>query len=492
MILASLLLAASLPSGFPAYVESSMKDWKVPGSAVAVVRDGRVVMARGFGVVEAGKPGRVSSGTVFPIGSLSKSFTAAAIGTMVAEGKLAWDDPVAKHLPGFSVADPWVSRETTLRDLLAHRTGWQPEADLLWLGPHFGREEILSRIRHVGQGSGFRAGYTYTSVGYLVAAEAAARRDGTSWESLLRRRILEPLGLAHTYATLAEARAAGPIAASHSDEGGAARSVPAEDGDAVAPAAAMHASIDDMARWAIAMLDGAPALPEPLRRELTSPHNVIPTGDFFRRLYPESHFQSYGLGWVLQDYRGRKIVWNTGGMLGSACSIALVPELRAGVVVLTNGPRISFPEALVWRAIDDLLDAPVKDWSRIRLELSLAGRKRAEDAAKEADASRPKDTRPTAELSAYLGTYSQPLLGDLVVSGERDRLRLRLGTIAGTVEHWHHDVFRVTWDLAAYGTSMLEFTLDPDGVPSRLALEETGVFERGTGHPPPHPTAPSP
>lgn len=484
-MLASLALIAlgTLPRSFPAYVDRARADWQVPGVAVAVVRDGKVVLARGFGVVEAGRSDRVTPGTVFPLGSLSKSFTAAAIGTMVAEGKLGWDDPVVRHFPEFAVSDPYVAKETTLRDLLSHRTGWQPEVDLLWLGPHLPRAEILARLRHVGQGGSFRVGYHYSSVGYLVAAEAAARRDGTSWESLIRRRMIEPLRLSHTYATLAEARAAGPIAASHSDEGGTARVVPAEDGDAVAPAAAMHASVDDMARFAIAMLDGAPSLPGPIRDELNSPQNPMPIGDFFRRLYPQSHFQSYGLGWVLQDYRGRKIVWNTGGMLGSSCSMALIPELRAGVVVLTNGPRISFPEAIVWRAIDDLLEAPERDWSGFRLELSLAGRKRAEDAAKAADAARPKGTRPTAAIPAYLGTYAQPLLGDLALSRDGDRLRLRFGTIDGTVEHWHDDVFRVRWDLAAYGTSLLRFTVGADGVPLRAELEEAGVFTR-PGTPP--------
>jgi hypothetical protein len=238
-----------------------------------------------------------------------------------------------------------------------------------------------------------------------------------------------------------------------------------------------------VARWLQLLLgrgtlEGRQVLRAETVEALHTPQMVLPRGPFTRKLYPESHFDAAGLGWVLKDHRGRWMVWNTGGMDGMSCSAALLPEEGLGVVVLTNGARTSFPEALVYRVVDAYLGAPARDWSRVRLETSLEFRAKQKQAERAQEQARLAGTKPTLPLARYAGTYAQRLMGDARVAVEQERLRVRLAGWEGAAEHWHHDTFRVTWSNPELGTSFLTFQLDADGAPTRLVLQEVGAFER--------------
>ncbi|HEX2571896.1 MAG TPA: serine hydrolase [Polyangia bacterium] len=472
------------------YVTQALATWKVPGAAIAIVKDGRVVLARGFGVRAAGRPERVDEHTSFAIASLSKGFTAAALGLLVEEGRLGWDDPVVRHWPGFAVADPTVTRELTIRDLLAHRSGLGPESDALWSYAGYGREEILARLRFLGQGAGLRASFSYQNVLYLVAGEVLAARSGQRWEEFVATRLLAPLDMCSSSTSGKPLPGSTNVAQPHSDTGDPpeARPIQAEDSTPVSPAAALHSSAADLAHWLLMLLDrgqyaGRRVLQPATVDALFTPQMLIDFEPALKALYPESHFQAYGLGWVVQDYRGRLVVWNTGGLHGMACSTALIPEERLGVVVLTNGPRISLPEALVFRVLDGYLGAgpPAKDWSGLRLKASLARRARLAEAERAAEAARVRGTRPTLSLERYAGVYEQPLLGRVTVSPPaRDgRVTLQVARgLVGDLSHWHYDTFRIVWRNPLYGTSLATFALDPNGAPSRLFIEELGDFRR--------------
>jgi hypothetical protein len=197
-----------------------------------------------------------------------------------------------------------------------------------------------------------------------------------------------------------------------------------------------------------------------------------------RRLYPESHLDAHGMGWLLKDYRGRWMVWNTGGMDGMSCSTALLPEENLAVIVLTNGPRTSFPEALVYRVVDSYLGAPVKDWNKLRLEISLEYRKKQKAAEQAQEAARVTGTKPGLPLERYAGTYARPLLGALTVSADKGALRVGFAGWEGQAEHWHYDTFRVKWKNEALGTSLVTFQLDARGAPARMVVQDLGEFER--------------
>lgn len=471
------------PQALLRYAETALRDWQVPGAAIVVVKDDKVVLMRGIGVREVGRSETVDADTLFPIASLTKGFTATLAAVEVAAGRLAWDRRVVDLLPGFSVVDPWVTRELRLDDLLTHRTGWQGEVDFLWM-EGLARDAILARLPEVKQGDpGFRAGYSYLNVPYLVAGEAMTRASGKSYTALLRDRVLEPLAMSATRVSASEVEAVANRIAPHSDLDGEPRAIALEDGDAVAPAAALHSTPTDMARWlrfhlGDGSLDGRRLLSAEQLAELHEPQTLIPRGAFHRKLYPSSHFQAYARGWVVQDYQGRGVVWNTGGLYGAACSIALVPEEELGVAVLTNGPRISLPEALVFRVLDAWLGASERDWSAERLELSRAGRARA--AAAEKAKTEQADEAATARLplAGYAATYRAPLLGDLTVSAADGKLRVALGALTGSATHWRNDGFLVAWDNRSYGSNLLTFSLDADARSDRAVLEEIGNFDR--------------
>ena len=494
------------PRDLDRYVTEALAAWKVPGAAIAIVKDGQVVMARGFGVRAVGRSERVDEHTSFAIASLSKGFTAAALGRLVEEGRLGWDDPVVRHWPAFAVADATVTRELTVRDLLAHRSGLAPESDALWSYAGYDRAEILARLRFVGQSAGLRASFSYQNVLYLVAGEVLAARTGQRWEEFVASRFFAPLDMRSSSATGQALAGHTNVAQPHSDAGDPpqARPVAAEDSAPVAPAAAIHSSAADLSHWLLMLLGRGQYADRQVLQPATvdalfAPQMLIDFEPPLKALYPESHFQAYGLGWVVQDYRGRLVVWNTGGLHGMACSTALIPEERLGVVVLTNGPRISLPEALVFRVLDDYLSAgasdttvpaakaakaarPAKDWSGLRLKASLARRARVAEAERAAEAARVQGTRPTLPLERYAGTYEQPLLGIVTVSSPaagdgRVTVQVGRGQI-GDLSHWHYDTFRITWRNPLFGTALATFALDPSGAPSRLFIEELGDFRR--------------
>ncbi len=465
------------------YVTQAMRDWKVPGVSIAVVKDGKVVLARGFGVREVGKPAPVDERTVFAIGSLTKGFTSAAVGLLVDAKQLGWDDPVTEHLPGFALADPYVTRELTLRDVLSHRSGVKEDAEALWYGTKYTRKDIIARLRHLEQQAGLRGTVTYSNVMYLVAGEAAAARAGMSWDSLVRKRLFEPLGMSSTGTHVEELAALSNVATPHVDRTGEPRPARWMDGSAVGPAAAIHSNARDLARWLLMLLgkgtlEGKRVLSPEVVEELHTPQMPLRRDALTRRLFPESHLDAHGLGWLLKDHRGRWMVWNTGGMDGMTCSAALLPEEALGVIVLTNGPRTSFPEALVYRVVDSYLGAPVKDWNKLRLEVSLEYRKKQKEAEQAQEAARMTGTRPSLPLERYAGTYSRPLLGELTVSADKGRLRVGFAGWEGEAEHWHHDTFRVKWKNEALGTALVTFHLDAQGNPTRGVVQDLGEFER--------------
>lgn len=470
-------------AGLAPVVERALADWKVAGAAVAVVRDGKVVLARGFGVRAAGEPAAVDADTVFPIASLTKGLTAALAGRLADEKKLAWDDPLVKHLPGLAFADPAVTAALTFEDALSHRSGIAGSADFLWLLADLPREEILARLRFAPQEIPFRSGDSYRNVVVLAAGEAMARAGGAPWEALVADRLLAPLGMSRTFAgRLDPVRAGANVATPHSDLSGTPRPVPIEDPSPVAPAAAAWSSARDLATWARMLLgggelDGKRVLAPETVTALLSPQTLQPSSPWFRDTWPESHFRAWGLGWVLQDYRGRLVAWNTGGLAGVSGTVALLPEEKGAVVVLTNGGRTSLPEALAWTVVDRLLGAPSKDWSRIRLERSLAARARAAEAeSKRAVAG----TAPLAwPLSSLEGLWENELLGKARVEPADGRLVFRIGRgPAARIEPLSADALLARWPSAEWGTSELRFAPGGNGAPDRFELEEIGTFRR--------------
>ncbi len=473
-------------SAFDAYVAQGVKDWGIPGLAVAIVKDDSVVFAKGYGVRRLGGAEPVNEHTLFAIGSTTKAMTAASLGMMVDEGKVRWDEPVLTYLPSLQLYDPVMTRELTVRDLLTHHSGL-PGTDLLWAGGDFSTQEILRRMRFVKPFTSFRNGYSYMNVQYAMAGEVLRASSGTPWGEFVSQRIFAPLGMRETVPSLAATTSMPNVATPHMVIRDTLRVIENRPVDPVAPAGAIWSSVSDMAKWMRFVLDsgrvgGRRLLSESTYREWMSPQVIVPPTDFYptTRL-TRPHYTAYGLGWFLQDYRGQAVSMHTGSIDGMIAILGLIPDQRLGVFVLANRDHAELRHALMWRVFDLYTSGAGRDWSRDLKALydSLAVRGKA--AEEEFNASRVAGTRPSLPLEKYAGTYADSLLGRATVALENGMLRIRAGKgFQGRLEHWHYDTFKAVWDDERSGTSLVTFSVDATGSVTevRADLGGTIVFSR--------------
>jgi CubicO group peptidase (beta-lactamase class C family) len=468
-------------AGFDAYAEKALQDWNVPGVAVAVVKDGKVIHARGYGVRHKSKPDRVTERTVFCIGSLTKAFTAASVGILVDEKKAAWDDPVLKHMPSFQLADAYATREMTLRDLLCHRSGLPEYAgDLLSFFTSASRQDVLRVLRYLKPETSFRGRYAYQNNIFVVAGEAVAAISGKSWDDFVRERIFAPLGMKSSTTSARQFTDAHELATPHSLIAGSPEPIEWGVYDGVAPAASINSTAADMAAWIRMWLSqGRPLLDARSAHEALSPQTPLPLPVPRLGAQPAvPKFAAYGLGWSIAEYQGRVLRTHGGEMPGMFSRITISPEDNFGVVVLSNS-ELYITSALVNRAVDALIGRAPEDWSAIYLK-----RRRAyvEEGVKEQAAfaaARARDSKPSLPLASYAGRYKSDYMGDVEISAEGDKLVINLkpAKLTGDAEHWHYDTFRIIWRDPTWPKTWLTFRLDERGAIEDLRMKRAEQFD---------------
>lgn len=479
------------PAAFDRHVERVRAQFEIPGIAVAIVKDGQVVLARGWGVRELGSPEPVDAHTLFAIASNTKAFTAAALSMLADEGKLTLDDRVVDHLPWFRMADPYVTAQIRIRDLLTHRSGLGLGAgDLLfWPGSDYTTEEVVRRLAHVPLKTGFRERYAYDNILYAAATLVVEQASGQSYAQFLQQRIFDPLGM-HATRINADALQSGDIAASGHARADFTRLQPTFPltWHNASGAGGIYSNAHDMARWVAAQLAGGVhvdaqgrehRLFSTARQEqmwsLQSPMNIsAPSVPALEAARPD--FLGYGEGWIVSSYRGRKLVWHTGGWPGMVSRVTLVPALGLGVVVLTNQESGAAFNAVTMQALDDYLAPDQRtDWIAAYAAAADKARARAEDAWASRLRARTPQTRPSLPLSAYARTYRDAWYGDVDVVQAGDGLRMRFTRsplLAGELQHWHHDTFLVRWDERTLnGDALVTFELDADGQVRQARME---------------------
>ena len=464
-----------------AYFAKAQKEWPVPGVSVAIVKDGRIVLEKGYGVRDARFPEAVDQHTLYAIASNSKAFTAAALAQQVDAGKLSWDDPVLDHLPWFRLYDDYVTQEMRVRDLLSHRSGLGTfSGDLLWYGTPYSAEEVVRRARFLPQAYPFRAGYGYSNLMFIAAGEVLRSVTGEDWHAYMERAFFQPLGMTRSVTSTGDLPMRDNVATPHKYHKG--QTIPIEwyNWDAMGAAGGIISSVHDMALWITAQLAGGEGPSGPLfsparQREMWSVLNPLAVSPGYQRRYPSTHFRGYGMGWSLADYKGAKVVSHGGGYDGMYSQVALVPEKGLGVVVLTNGMTGIAP-ALVYRVLDAYLGGDAPDWSGDAVagwkesRLAFEARQDAFEAAKV------PGTRPSLSLDGYAGTYGGDLYGDASVSLEDGHLVLRVlpnPDLVADLEHLHYDTFIVRWrnELAWFGKGAATFILDAAGTAAELKLD---------------------
>ncbi|MFC5525619.1 serine hydrolase [Rhodanobacter ginsengisoli] len=468
-----------------AYVDSARKTFDVPGIAVAIVKDGRVVMEQGFGLREIGKPDKVDAHTLFAIASNTKAFTAASLQQLAEAGKLKMDDRVIDHLPWFRMSDPYVTHEMRIRDLLAHRSGLSLGAgDLLYWPPtSYTTKEVVERLRHVPIKNGFRSHYAYDNILFAVATLVIEQASGQSYADYVREHIFQPVGMDESRIDKTYLKPGMDVAMGHARlDFKQLKPVPPMAWLNDPGAGGIYASVHDLAKWMNVQLAGG-ALPtlgkdgKPQRlfsadsqQQMWSMLTPIPIGKppipELAPLVPD--FYGYGEGWFLSDYRGQRLVWHTGGWPGMVSRVTLVPGLHLGVVVLTNAESGAAFNAVTWRVLDAYLNPERKtDWVVVYDKAVKHAEANADESQARHEAARDKHGKPSLPLAKYAGTYRDPWYGDVVISDEHGKLRLRFSKTAqliGTMTPWQHDSFVVRWDDRALNAdAFVDFSLDMDG-----------------------------
>ena len=482
-VLLVLVAAPAVPqppplAGFDTWVSKAMKEWQAPGFAVAVVKDGEVVFAQGFGVRELGKPQAVDARTLFAIGSTTKAMTAALVGMLVDEKKVEWDAPVTRYLPWFQLKDAAVTRELTVRDLLTHRAGLG-SADYLWYGQRQSTDEILRRVRLIDPAYPVRSGFIYQNVMYAAAGAVVEAASGKPWVEMMRTRIFQPLGMRDTIATAATLASQPNVASPHALVDGKVRVIENVSVDPVAPAGSVWSSVADMAKWMQMLLDGGrvggaagkPLLSKETHAELFTPQAIAPYDMYPTTRLTKPHWMTYGLGWFQQDYRGRAVDFHTGSIDGMIAIHGLIRDDRLGVYVLGNLDHAELRHAIMYTVFDRYAGKTDRDWSAEFLKLYAGLRDEADQARTAKEAKRVKGTSPSLPLPRLAGKYSDPLHGDVHVSQEGGRLALQYGAaFVGALEHWHYNTFRATWKAPWRTPELVTFVIDEDGAASALEM----------------------
>jgi CubicO group peptidase (beta-lactamase class C family) len=461
--------------GIDAYITKAMADWKVPGLAVAIVRGDSVIYARGYGVRKVGTTDAVNDRTLFEIGSSSKSFTATLVAMMVSDGKMRWDDRLTKYLPDLRVQDPVANAEITVRDALTHRTGLSRH-DFSWMSAGVSREELLRRAQFIKPAATLRTRFIYQNVMYLAAGQAAGKAAGSSWDELLRTRIFTPLNMTSSLAVMRATDRPDNLSTPHLTWRDTVYAKEHMDMDDIAPAGAIVSNARDMAQWLRfqandGMYAGKRLLSSIALRETHSPQMLIGAGGGVPGADSLTRFNTYGMGWMVQDYRG-KLVWQHGGNTdGMTTAMGLLPDQKFGVVVLSNQHGSPLPDLLMRYLFDRELGAPMRDLSAEAFARISTQRRRADSVQRAQAASRPAGAQPPLALTAYEGTYADSLYGEAKVSVKDGVLVLERGAFTAPLEFFNGGNFR--WGKLPSGAIpelMVKFDVSPDGRVTTLAL----------------------
>jgi CubicO group peptidase (beta-lactamase class C family) len=465
-----------------AYAQKVQTDWNVPGLAVGIVKDDKVIFAKGYGVRQLGKTERVDENTLFAIASNSKAFTTASLAILIDEGKLKWDDKVSQHLPEFQMYDPYVTRELTVRDLVTHRSGLDTfSGDLLWYETNYSTDEILRRVRYLRPTSSFRSRYGYQNLMFTAAGRIVEKVSGKSWGDFVRERILTPLGMTRTTASVKDLK--DNYSMPHNESGGSLRVLHVGNVDAAAAAAGLNSSVREIAAWLRLQLgrgtfEGKKIFSRERSAEMWSAVTPLGVAPFPAENAPTRLFSAVGMGWFLNDYRGRKMVSHTGGLDGMLSQTAMLPEENLGLVVLTNSEAGAY-SPIVNKILDVFLEAaPKRDWSTERLERIKQNKTREAEEDKKLIAARVPNTKPSLALADYAATYSGEMYGDATVTTENGKLVLRLipaPNFVADLEHWYYDTFLIKWrPTVAYNfpRGFVSFTIDKTGRANELKIDQ--------------------
>jgi CubicO group peptidase (beta-lactamase class C family) len=472
------------PPQIDSLVENTLKTFDVPGIAVAIVKDGKMIFAKGYGVASLNTGKKVDENTLFGIASNTKAFTTAAIGMLSDEGKLKLDDKVTDYIPEFKLYDPYVTSEFTIRDLLTHRSGLGLGAGDLMIFPdssEFTVKDVIHNLRYLKPVSGFRTKYDYDNQLYIVAGEVIARVSGMKWEEFIETRIMKPLQMNASAASYPRLKSRANIVDAHAPVDGKVMVISRYVDDACDAAGGINSNVVDLSKWIIMQMNDGKygeglskqLFSSAIHRQMWTPQTIVPTGG---GLY-NTHFAAYGLGWFLSDVKGYKEVEHTGGIDGMVTDVTLIPELKLGIIVLTNQQSGSAFNAITNQIKDSYLGIKGNNWVKMYADFRK-GRTATADgvttaAWKQINAQLQQGIKVDAAL--FAGTYHDNWLGDVQIVEKNGKLIFAVKKsrkLTGELLPYKGNTLAVKWDIRSMDAdALVMFSTDEDGKPSGFKMK---------------------
>jgi CubicO group peptidase (beta-lactamase class C family) len=462
---------------FDTYMKRVMEDWKVPGAAVAIVKDGKVILSKGYGYRDVNHKLLVTEQTLFPIASITKSFTVATLGTLATDGKLDWDKPVRDYLPDFRMYDDVMTLRITPRDLVTHRTGL-PRHDATWYRSGISREDMYSKLRYLEPSRDIRREFQYNNLMFMTAGYLAGKLNNSTWEQAVQQRLFGPLGMKNSNFDFgATFKNASDVAhAYRKDDDEVVHEVPIYSGDeALGPAGSIVSNLSDMTQYLLMYMNQGKRADKQIIsvgdiRQMISPQMIIRSAD----VDPELGYNHYGMGLFVTTYRGHKFVQHGGNLDGFSLLISFLPDDNIGSVILLNMEASSLREVLAYNINDRLLGLDMVDWNKRELDRYAAFKKADDDARNKNYVPRREKTQFSHPIDEYVGEYANPAYGVFSVAraGNDKDLKVSFHGMDSTAEHWHYDIWRIPHNpLDLMQETQLMFNTDWEGNVSSLSSQ---------------------
>ena len=461
-------------------IEDWRKEYHVPGMSVGIIRDGKIILSKGYGVLEEGKKEKVDEKTLFSIASNTKAFISASLAQLVDEGKIKWDDKVKSYLPYFELYDPCVSEMMTIRDLLCHRSGLGTySGDVIWYRSEYSAEEVVRRVSTIPSQYEFRNGYGYSNVMFITAGEVLRAVTGKKWDQYVRENFLVPLQMNRTITSTNEFSSTSNIATPHKPEGTHETPIEWVNWDNMGAAGGIISSSDDMLKWMAMQLNHGihgtdTFFSTQSQYAMWTPHNSFVVSSNAHNLYSRN-FNGYGLGWGLKDYQGHFLVNHTGGYDGMYSSVTMLPNDNLGIVVLTNS-MYSIGPMLSLEIIDKLLGFPQKDWKDRGLKQEVVTWNSKAERIKARTDARQVGTLPTIKEDLITGLYRDPMYGDIRIIKEGPHIYIEFLSspdLKAELSHWHFDTYVLNWikQQAWFSFGTVQILKDNNGKPNKLLFD---------------------
>jgi|GEM_PF-110792 len=482
-----------LPSGTPpfitdsldAYVRRGMKQWEIPGLAIVIVKDGKVILSKGFGQRSMNSPEPVDENTLFIIASNTKLFTGTDMALLEYQKKISLNDKVTKYLPWFRLYDSSSTRLATIRDMLSHRIGLKTfQGDFTFWNSSLPKDSIIWKMRYLKPSGEFRQDYGYCNSGFVVAGRILEKVAGKSWEAFTIENILTPLGMDNTWMNTANITRHENVAYPHNNLYGPLEIIPFDKIDNMGPATSMVSNVKDLAKWIQFQLDsgkhnGRQVIPWEVLQK-TRDINIL-TGSRKSPYYP-THFRGYGLGLYSTDYNGRQVYWHTGGAFGQVTNVCFIPEEKLGIAILTNNDNQSFFEALRYQVLDAYLNVAYTNRSDFQWNFFAPNKKRMDDAVAALNARADKKNTPEIKLADFTGTFYNTVYGKMTISVTGNQLLCRFQQhpeLIAVMDYMDNNEFRIKYSNHGYGVYPAKFSIQ-NGKPFSVQVQANEFVESDT------------